>query len=150
MRQLSIAACVVSAIVHGHLVTQHAASAPALAAAFLTATGALVVAAALLHSRTATATTAAGTTLLLVGLVAAYAIDGTVGLPLSVAHAAAHEEQLDALGLATKAIELLGAAAAFSLLFQNTAATVPADAPTKECEYRGRGGAAGRPSASSS
>ena len=106
----------VSALVHGLLVAQHAAAEPALAAAFLTATGALVVAAALLHSGTATAPAAAGTALLLVGLVVAYVVDRTVGLPLSAAHGAAHADRVDMLGLATKAIELLGAAAALSLL----------------------------------
>jgi len=119
----------VSAFVHGLLAAQHAASEPALAAAFLTAMGALVVAAALVHSRTATATTAAATTFLLVGLVVAYAFDRTAGLPLSAAHGAAHEDQFDILGLATKAVELVGAGAALSLLFRNKAATARSDAP---------------------
>ena len=118
MRQLSIAACMVSAVVHGLLVAQHAASEPALAAAFLTATGALVVAAALLHSGTAPAATAAGTAFVLLALVVAYAVDRTVGLPLSTAHGGAHAGRVDTLGLATKAVELVGAAAALSLLFR--------------------------------
>lgn len=129
MRQLSIAACMVSALVHGMLVAQHAASEPALAAAFLTATGALLVAAALLHAGEASAATAAGTAVLLFALVAAYAVDRTVGLPLSSAHGSAHAEGIDTLGLATKAIELIGAAAALSLLFRHEAATARSDAP---------------------
>ena len=128
MRQLSIAACMVSALVHAALVAQHAGSEPALAAAFLTATGALVVAAALLHTGAAPAATASGTALLLAGLVVAYAVDRTVGLPVSASHGAAHADQLDALGLATKAVETLGALAAASLLFRHEPATVRSDA----------------------
>ena len=129
MRQLSIAACTVSALVHGVLVAQHAGSEPVLAAAFLTATGALLVAAALLHSGEASAATAGGTALLLLGLVAAYAVDRTIGLPVSSAHGAAHADPVDTLGLATKAIELVGAGAALSLLFRHEAATARSDAP---------------------
>ena len=126
---LAISAAIVSAVVHASLVPQHAASEPLLAAAFITATIALVVAAALLYARGGEPVAAGGTALLFVALIGSYILDRTVGLPLARAHETMHAAQLDTLGLATKAIEAIGAFAAVSLLFRHEPVRVRSDPP---------------------
>jgi hypothetical protein len=59
----------------------------------------------------------------------AYALDPTLGLPLAAEHGATHARSLDSLGLATKTVELFGAAAAVSLLFRRRRVAVRSDPP---------------------
>jgi FtsH-binding integral membrane protein len=101
--------CLVSGGVHLSLIHGHADTEPVLAAGFVTAGAVLALAGTLaLTGRDM----AIGPLLLLAGLVGAYAVDRTVGLPLATSHGATHGGA-DALGLA---IEGIGVAAALVLL----------------------------------
>jgi hypothetical protein len=111
-RHVLAVACLVSGAVHLSLVHGHAATQPTLTAAFVAA-GALLGLIGMLAL--AGRDVAIGALLLLGALVAAYALDRTVGLPLADSHGEGHGGA-DALGLATKTIETAGVAAALLLL----------------------------------
>jgi hypothetical protein len=111
-RHVLAVACLVSGAVHLSLVHGHAATQPTLTAAFVTA-GALLGLIGMLAL--AGRDVAVGAALLLGGLIAAYAVDRTVGLPLAESHGEGHGAT-DPLGLATKAIEGVGVGAALVLL----------------------------------
>jgi hypothetical protein len=100
-RDAAVAACVTSAIVHGFLVREHA-SEPLLAGAFALAVGALAgLAYALTRPTAGWAPSAAA--LLFAALLVAYP-----------AVTLARGDGFDALGIATKAVELAGLAAAIT------------------------------------
>lgn len=107
-RDALIVACAVSAGIHGALTPEHLREEPAAGIAFVVATvllAALCVAVTL-GSASRTVVVVAGA--LLAGLVVAYGLAVTTGVP--VLHP--DVEPADGLGLVTKAVELVGLAAA--------------------------------------
>jgi hypothetical protein len=96
--------CAASAGAHAALVPRHLGHEPRLGIAFVAATAALVALAAGLTWRPNDATVGQATTLLLTGLLGAYALNVTTGVPwLSDG-----PETVDLVGLATKAVEAIG------------------------------------------
>ncbi|HET9674850.1 MAG TPA: hypothetical protein VFP31_08550 [Gaiellaceae bacterium] len=110
-RDVVITACAVSAGIHAALVPDHLAEGTAAGVGFAVA-ALLLAAAAVALTRRRSATLLAATAALLVGLLVSYAFAVTTGVP--VLHPEA--EPLDGLALVTKAVELLGLAAAADLL----------------------------------
>jgi drug/metabolite transporter (DMT)-like permease len=110
-RDVVITACAVSAGIHAALVPDHLAEGTAAGVGFAVAAG-LLAAAAVSLTRRRSATLLAATAALLVGLLASYAFAVTTGVP--VLHPDA--EPVDGLALFTKAVELLGLAAAADLI----------------------------------
>ncbi len=110
-RDVVITACAVSAGIHAALVPDHLAEGTAAGVGFAVAALLLAVAAAALTRRW-NATLLAATAALFAGLLASYAFAVTTGVP--VLHPEA--ESIDGLALFTKAVELLGLAAAADLL----------------------------------
>jgi hypothetical protein len=110
-RDVVITACAVSAGIHAALVPDHLTEGTAAGVGFAVAALLLAVAAVALTRRW-TATLLAATAALFVGLLASYAFAVTTGVP--VLHPDA--ESIDGLALFTKAVELLGLAAAADLL----------------------------------
>jgi len=110
-RDVVITACAVSAGIHAALVPDHLAEGTAAGVGFAVATLLLVVAAVAL-TRRRSATLLAATAALFAGLLVSYAFAVTTGVP--VLHPQA--EPIDGLALFTKAVELLGLAAAAALL----------------------------------
>ena len=104
-RDAVILACAISAGIHGALVPSHGL-------AFAAATVVLASVAVAATLRPASATWPAGAAAGLGGLLVAYALATTTGLP--VLHP--EREAVDGLALATKAIELAGLLAALSLI----------------------------------
>ena len=107
--------CAVSAGVHAALVPEHLREAPQLGVAFVVATGLLLAAAIGVAIRPGDARAARAAQVLLVGLLAGYLASRTAGIPLLEPR----REPADALGLATKAVELL--ALLFTLRLPQTA-----------------------------
>jgi hypothetical protein len=111
-RDVVILACAISAGVHGALAPEHFAEGTGAGLGFTLSTIGLAVAAVALtfspESRSAVAAAAA----LFLGLITAYALAVTTGLPL--VHP--DREPVEGLALATKAIEAVGLLAAWSLL----------------------------------
>ena len=109
---IAIAACAASAGAHAGLVPAHLEHEPALGAAFAVSavvTLALAAALALVPSSVAVASCAA---LVLAALLVAYALSVTTGIPGLVDE----PEAVDAIGLATKAVEALGLVCALHLI----------------------------------
>jgi energy-converting hydrogenase Eha subunit B len=102
-----ILACAVSAGIHAALVREHPLG-------FAVATFALAALAVWLTQRPASVPALAGAVAVLGGLLAAYALAATTGLP--VLHP--DPEPVDGLALATKAIEAVGLLAASTLLLR--------------------------------
>ena len=97
-------ACAASAGAHAALVPEHLRTEPAPGVAFIVACVLMLGIAAALALRPDDALAAQAATLLLAGLIAAYAVSRTTGLPLLHPE----PEAVDAVGLATKAVELAG------------------------------------------
>jgi hypothetical protein len=96
--------CAASAGAHAALVPQHLDHEPRLGIALVVATAALLAAAAALAYRPDDATVAQATTGVLAGVIGAYAVNVTTGLPwLSDG-----PEPVDVVGLATKSVEVIG------------------------------------------
>ena len=110
-RDLAIVACAVSAGIHGALVPAHLAGSTAAGSAFAASAVVLAGLAAALTSRP-TPSAAAGVAAVLGGLLAAYALAVTTGVP--VLHP--EPEAVDGLGLFTKAVEATGLIAATELV----------------------------------
>lgn len=107
-----VVACAISAGIHGALVPEHLRESAAAGGGFAVSV-VLLGAIALWLSRTPTsAAAAAAAALVLAGLLGAYALAVTTGVPLLHPE----PEAVDGLALFTKAVELLGLAAAVSLL----------------------------------
>ena len=106
-RDVVVLACAVSAGIHGALVPEHLAEDMGAGLGFVAATAALGAAAAAVSLRPRPGTLA-GAAVVLAGLLVAYALAATVGVP------PLHPEPagVDALGLATKAVEAAGLLAA--------------------------------------
>jgi hypothetical protein len=116
-----ILACAVSAGIHGALVPGHFDEGTGAGLGFVAATVALVGLVVWLTARPASWLGLAAAAAVLVGLLASYALAVTSGLP--VLHP--ESEPVDGLALATKAIEVVGLAAASSLLWRPVAAYNP-------------------------
>jgi hypothetical protein len=109
--RIVVAACAVSAGAHAGLVPEHVREAPQVGVAFVLAAALLLAAAITLAIRPDSLGAARGAALLLAGLVACYTASRTTGIPLLEPHA----EPLDAVGVTTKLVEVVGLVFAFSL-----------------------------------
>jgi drug/metabolite transporter (DMT)-like permease len=116
-----ILACAVSAGIHGALVPGHLDEGTGAGLGFVAATVALAGLVVWLTARPASWLGLVAAAAVFVGLLASYALAVTSGLP--VLHP--EPEPVDGLALATKAIEVVGLAAASSLLWRPVAALNP-------------------------
>ena len=107
-----VVACAVSAGIHAALTPEHLREESAAGIGFLVSTVLLAALAVALILRPASRAAAAAAAAVLVGLLVAYAFAVTTGVP--VLHP--DVEPADGLGLATKAVELVGLAAALLLV----------------------------------
>jgi hypothetical protein len=115
-----VATCAASAGAHAALVPAHIRDLPALGAAFILATVALLAAGAALIARPVSIGAHRGAGLLLVALIGGYGASVTTGIPWL----AAEPEPVDPVGVATKCIEAVGVVFAFRLN-QTTGGLVP-------------------------
>ena len=113
-RDAVVLVCAASAGIHGVLTPAHFAESTGAGFGFAAATAALAAAALALTLRPTGVVALAGTAALLAGLLAAYALAVTSGVP--VLHP--EPESVDGLAIATKAIEAFGLLAACSLLWR--------------------------------
>jgi hypothetical protein len=104
--------CAASAGAHAGLVPVHLNGEPRLGAAFLIAVVLLVAAARAVAARPGDRRTTNAAGLLLAGLMLAYLATRTTGIPVLDAQ----PEALDAVGVATTAVEALGVVAALCLI----------------------------------
>lgn len=118
---LVVLACAVSAGIHGALVPGHFDEGVGAGVGFLAATALLATVVVWLTRRPESELALAAAAAVLAGLIASYALATTTGLPLFHPH----PEQVDGLGLATKAIEALGLLGAGSLLRRPSAVAIP-------------------------
>jgi hypothetical protein len=93
----------VSAGVHAGLVPAHLREAPSTGIAFVVATGLLLATFTALAMRPDSRRAAGAATVLLAGLIGAYAASHTTGIP-----SLEHTEPLDPIGATTKLVEALG------------------------------------------
>jgi hypothetical protein len=107
-RNWIIVACAVSAGIHAALVPEHLRESAAAGAGFIASTVLLAVLIVALTYRPESLATLASTALVLGGLLVAYALAVTTGVPLLHPEV----ESVDGLALFTKAVELLGLAVA--------------------------------------
>jgi hypothetical protein len=105
-------ACAASAGAHAGLVPAHMNGEPRLGVAFLIAVFLLVVAATAIAARPGDRRITSAAGLLLVGLMLAYLASRTSGIPVLDPE----PETLDAVGIATNAVEALGALVALWLI----------------------------------
>ena len=115
-RDLIVLACAASAGIHAALVPDHFAESTGAGVGFVAATAALAAVAVAVTLRPASGLPLAGAATVLAGLLAAYALAITSGVPL--VHP--DREAVDALAVATKAIEAVGLIAAAGLLGRRT------------------------------
>ena len=115
-RDAVVLVCAASAGIHGVLTPAHFAESSGAGFGFAAATAALAAAALALTLRSTSAVALVGTAALLAGLLAAYALAVTSGVP--VLHP--ESEPVDGLAVATKAIEAFGLLAACSLLWRSS------------------------------
>jgi hypothetical protein len=111
-RDVVILACAISAGIHGALVPDHFVEGAGPGVGFVVATVALAGLAIAVTVGPASRLAPAGAAAVLAGLLCAYALATTTGLPLLHPD----PEPLDGLALATKAIELVGLLAAYGLI----------------------------------
>jgi hypothetical protein len=116
-----ILACAISAGIHGALVPGHFDEGTGAGLGFVAATIALAGVVVWLTARPASALALGAAAAVFLGLLASYALAVTSGLPLLHPE----PEPVDELALATKAIEVVGLAAASSLLWRPLAALNP-------------------------
>ena len=117
-RDLVILACAISAGIHGALVPGHFDEGSGAGLGFVAATVLLATAAVAITLRPANSFALAAAAAVLAGLLASYLLAVTTGLPFIHPQ----PEPIDGLGLATKAIESVGLAAAAALLWRPSAA----------------------------
>jgi hypothetical protein len=116
-----ILACAISAGIHGALVPGHFDEGTSAGLGFVAATVALAGLVVWLTARPASALALGTAAAVFLGLLASYALAVTSGLPLLHPE----PEPVDGLALATKAIEVVGLAAASSLLWRPSPALNP-------------------------
>ena len=126
-RDALIVTCAISAGIHAALAPEHFAEATAAGVGFLAAAVGLAALAVVLTLRPASVAALAGSAALLAGLIVAYALAVTSGLP--VLHP--EPEPVDGLALVTKAIEAAGLLLALHLLRLRRPTTVLAFPPPK-------------------
>ena len=114
-RDVLILACAISAGIHGALTPEHFDEGMPAGLGFAVSTVTLGAAAVALTYLPASRVAAAGTAALFAGLIVAYALAVTTGVPLLHPE----REAVDGLALFTKAIEAAGLLAAWSLLNLN-------------------------------
>jgi hypothetical protein len=114
-------ACAVSAGIHGALAPAHFAEGTGAGLGFVAATALLAVGGLVLTLRPGSRPALLGTAAVLGGLLAAYGLAVTTGVPLLHPEV----EPVDALAVFTKAVEAAGLAAALSLLRSAAPALVP-------------------------
>jgi len=103
-RGLVVAACAASAGAHAGLVPEHLREAPQLGVAFIVSVVLLLAVAAAIVIYPADRRLVLAAALLFGGLIVAYVASRTTGLPWLEPH----PESADAVGLATKGVEVLG------------------------------------------
>ena len=111
-RDVVVVSCAVSAGIHGALVPAHLAESTGAGLGFLAATGLLALLTLVLTRRPSSTLAPLGAAAVLAGLIGAYALAVTAGLPPFHPEA----EPVDGLAVFTKAVEATGLAAALSLL----------------------------------
>jgi hypothetical protein len=114
---LVILTCAISAGIHGALAPEHFEEGTGAGLGFVAATVLLVPLAVWLTLRPDDRRALAGAAIVLLGLIASYALAITTGVPLLHPE----PEPVDGLALATKAIEAVGVAAASTLLWRRSA-----------------------------
>jgi len=120
-RDALLVTCAVSAGIHGALAPEHFGEGTAAGVGFVAATAALAAIVVALTLRPASVLPLAGAATVLGGLLGAYAVATTTGLPLFHPE----PESVDALALGTKAIEAIGLTAAGVTLLERTRRTRP-------------------------
>jgi hypothetical protein len=126
-RDLLVVVCAISAGIHAALAPEHAREAAAAGLGFAGSAVLLAGLAVVLTRRPATVPAAAGAAAVLLGLIASWGLAVTTGVP--VLHP--EPEPVEALALATKAIEAAGLLAAVHLLLDQRPATVHLRPTTK-------------------
>ena len=111
-RDILVAVCAISAGVHAALTPEHLREEASAGTGFLVATFLLAALCVVLTYRPGSRAAVAAAGAVLAGLVAAYALAITTGVPLLHTE----PEPADGVGLATKAIELVGLAVAVHLV----------------------------------
>ena len=111
-RDVVILSCAISAGIHGALAPEHFDESVGAGIGFVVSTVVLAACVVALTLRPASTVALAGAASVLVGLLATYALAITTGVP--VLHP--DPEPVEGLAVATKAIEVLGLAAAVALL----------------------------------
>jgi hypothetical protein len=119
-RDVVILACAISAGIHGALVPGHFAEGTGAGVGFAAAAVMLAAAAVAVTLRPASGRVVTGAAALLAGLLVSYVLATTTGLPLLHPD----PEPVDALALATKAIEAAGLLAASTLIRRPSAAAL--------------------------
>jgi predicted tellurium resistance membrane protein TerC len=107
-----VAACAASAGVHAGLAPEHLREATQLGVAFIASVVLLAAAAAVLATHDESRRAVQAAALLLAGLIAAYVVSRTTGIPWLAPEA----EPVDAVGVATKLVEVLGFLFALKLI----------------------------------
>lgn len=114
LRDVLVVSCAVSGGLHAGLVPSHHGESPALGFSFAVAAAVLAAIVLVLVLSPESAVGPAAAALVLAGLLAAYALAATAGLPFL------HPEPVDGIAVATKAVEAAGLMAALAL-FLNSA-----------------------------
>ena len=120
-RDVLILACAISAGIHGALAPDHFSEGTGAGMGFVASTVALGAIAVWLTARPTSALALPAAAVVLLGLVAVYAVAVTSGLPFLHPEA----EPVDGLALATKAVEVVGLVVAASLLLRPLIALNP-------------------------
>ena len=111
-RDVVILACAVSAGIHGALAPEHFEEGAGAGMGFVISTVLLAALAVVLTVRPASSVPLAGSAIVFAGLLGAYALATTVGVPLLQPE----PESVDGFALGTKAFEAVGLVAALHLL----------------------------------
>ena len=111
-RDIVIVACAISAGIHAALVPAHLRESAAAGGGFIAATALLAVLIVALTHRPGGDTALAAAALVFAGLLVSYALAVTSGVPFLHPE----PERVDALALATKAVEVVGLAVALDLI----------------------------------
>lgn len=119
-RDVVILACAISAGIHGALSPEHLAEDTGAGLGFIVSTVLLAVLVLALTLRPASSLPVAGAALAFVGLLGAYVLATTTGLP--VLHA--QPEPVEGLALAAKAFEAVGLVTAMNLLWRRPAVSL--------------------------
>jgi hypothetical protein len=120
-RDTVLVTCAISAGVHGALAPDHFGESTAAGVGFVASTAVLAAVVVAMTLRPASVLALAGAATVLGGLLVAYALATTTGLPLFHPE----PEPVEGLAVATKIIEAIGLAAAVAVLAERTRRTRP-------------------------